>query len=484
MQHLAVHWHEGLFLRPQHLQAWDRHQDETRLLGQRLRTPFGHGLASIAINPDALAAGYFQIDHVRAQLAGGTLVEWNDGQTGDRVDLRTALEQADGTPEPWVDVYLAVTRLRLGDVNVDPSENGPGNRTARSHWSESRLPDEADPASIEPILIRRLNVRVLLGGDERSGCETLRIARVRRSAAGEVVATLDARCVPPLTDLAAWPPLRRDGIGKLLDRILLKIQALAAAVTARSRRLTAASSDELEQLLLLRTLNEAAATLTHLTRTAGVHPADGYAALVRVAGSVDLFGSGRRFETVPAYDHDAIGPVFAELIERIERRIAAVGRPGFEQRFLRLENLTATAELPAHWSTAGGTFVIGIEAAEPTTPAAVTAWFRADRPGWKLGPGDRVEQMHADRDQGIELRTATSVDPSLPPTSRWVYFKIDPLNSVWREAVRGGSLGLRFPESMIDSPGAAASETIAARMPGRTSDVRIAVFRVEAGGKS
>src|ERR1019366_5280591 len=61
--------------------------------------------------------------------------------------------------------------------------------------------DENTGQSEKPVLVARKNLRVAVEAENREGSSTLRVARVRKTAAG--LFQLDPRFVPPLLDFEA-----------------------------------------------------------------------------------------------------------------------------------------------------------------------------------------------------------------------------------------------------------------------------------------
>lgn len=88
MRNLPIRWHEGLFLRPQHLQAADRYWSELIATNGQWDHPYGYGLQAIEISREALANQQLQIHVLRARLRDGTIVSFDAGNELDRVDLR------------------------------------------------------------------------------------------------------------------------------------------------------------------------------------------------------------------------------------------------------------------------------------------------------------------------------------------------------------------------------------------------------------
>ena len=55
MRNLPVHWSEGMFLRPQHFQAADRHWSELIATSDRWSNPYSYGVWHVEISREALA---------------------------------------------------------------------------------------------------------------------------------------------------------------------------------------------------------------------------------------------------------------------------------------------------------------------------------------------------------------------------------------------------------------------------------------------
>ena len=91
MKNPRVHWYQGLFVRPQHLQAADRHWLELSHTSESWDHPYGYGLHSFSYSKDALASGYFRVEELDARLRDGTLIRLDSGQELE-VDLKAAFE--------------------------------------------------------------------------------------------------------------------------------------------------------------------------------------------------------------------------------------------------------------------------------------------------------------------------------------------------------------------------------------------------------
>ncbi len=187
-------------------------------------------LLEIAINRDALASGFLQIDSLRCRTPGGSLIDWANGSKVERRDLRPALDsslairekhpRSNSTDAPsaqescYVDVYVGVPRLKLGHSNVDPQGHANGSRF-RAQWLD--LPDELDAACVKPVELRELNARILLSNEDLAGFDVLRIARVRRNEEDGVQVRIDGNYIPPLMECSASRLLQTEILSSLCD---------------------------------------------------------------------------------------------------------------------------------------------------------------------------------------------------------------------------------------------------------------------------
>src|ERR1700676_2409474 len=99
----AVHWHDGMFLRPHHFQAADRYGLHLNQRHEQWGMHYGWGLREIEIDPDALAHHRFAVRSLRARLRDGAAVVVPEDGLLPALDLKAALEA-----ESSVTVFLAV----------------------------------------------------------------------------------------------------------------------------------------------------------------------------------------------------------------------------------------------------------------------------------------------------------------------------------------------------------------------------------------
>src|SRR5262245_6920776 len=117
----AVHWHEGMFIRPQHFQAAQRHWAHLADRGSRFDVHYNWGLRALDLDLEALGNSRAVVRSLRARLRDGTLVSVPEDGLLPALDLKPAFER-----ESAVTLYLAVPVLHLGRANVGGNGSAEG----------------------------------------------------------------------------------------------------------------------------------------------------------------------------------------------------------------------------------------------------------------------------------------------------------------------------------------------------------------------
>ncbi|WP_166819887.1 type VI secretion system baseplate subunit TssK [Thalassoroseus pseudoceratinae] len=458
MRHLPVHWHEGLFLRPQHFQAADRFWTERLQTAEQWDHPYCYGLQSLEFSRDALTNSQLQIDRIQARMPDGTLIALEQGQTPDRLSLRNAWADEDAATvdlteafhtSPVVRVYLGVPRFRMGTTNV--SQLGQSESRTRFVERQIALQDESQGGNDQTIGLRDLNVRLLLSTDDLDGYDVLPIAQVTRSSAEGSVPEIDFHYIPPLLSVSAWSPLDRDLLRGLHDRIAYKLGVLGEQLASRGLHIQAQEPGDLDRILMLGQLNEAHAQLTALL-TSRPRPVEVYRLLCEIVGRLALFSPQRTVADIPAYDHDDLGTVFRRLRELIEAGLENVRDYAYHKRDFRGSGAGLTAVLDPQWFQPDWQWFIGVHRGS-LSASEVRELLSPGMLDWKFGSAGQVESLYSQRASGLDLVPLNRVVRDLPTRSAWSFYEVTQNEGrVWRDVVDSQSIGVRIRESLIANP--------------------------------
>jgi type VI secretion system protein ImpJ len=485
MRHLPINWHEGLFLRPQHFQAAERHWSELQATSERWDHPCNYGLASIEFSKDSVANYKFQVHRLSARLRDGTLIEIGSDRELDRIDLKESLLGAQDAVvglkaafenEAVVRVLLAVPRLNIGRRNL-----GREGSAEVSRYVETTAPtqDENDGGNDQDVSLRALNVKFMLSTQDVSGFETIPIAQIRRSGEGEVAPQVDTDYIPPVISIEAWPGLGRDLVRGCFDLIGRKVEVLGQQIVNRGVGLDSQHPGDLERILMLSELNRARCVLGVLASAPGVHPLVAYTEMCRVVGQMSLFGPSRQAAELPAYDHENLGPIFRHVLNQINDLIYTVRDYEFQQRYFVGVGLGMQVSLDPKWFNSDWEWYIGVNKGDLSRQECLDL-LSPGQLDWKFGSSRQVEVLFKQRADGLNLAAVERPIRALPARPEWLYYEV-PRNDkpAWRDVQETQTLALRLRDSLITNLDRLQGErTISVSARGRRAALQFALFAV------
>ncbi|MEQ8791062.1 MAG: type VI secretion system baseplate subunit TssK [Pirellulaceae bacterium] len=462
----SVHWHEGMFLRPQHFQTAERRIYRQIFQGERWDTHFNWGLRSIALDADALANYRFVLRSVEARLRNGTMVAVPEDGTLSPLDLKDSFGR-----ENALTVYLAIPLLQLNRANVT---NGKIVNGARFSVDTMSIEDENTGLNPVAIQLRIPNVKLLTSSDDHAGYEVLPIARVKRADRAEATPQLDESYFPPLLACDGWKPLENSILQPIYDRLGKKLELLSGQIV--SRNMTFDSSGQGDRLLFeqLRTMNEAYAPLGMLFFSQGVHPQTAYLELCRLVGRMAIFGAQRRPPELPRYDHDDLASCFWRVKQYIDALLDIVVEPEYKERPFIGAGLRMQVALESAWLESGQQMFVGVQGSLPPEELEKLLTSGLDM---KIGSSDRVDEIFRLGRAGLRFTYANHPPRSLPAQPGLVYFKVDRQSQAeeWDSVQRSLTLAIRLNENLIIS-NIQGQRALSIKVGGQTTTLQFMLF--------
>jgi type VI secretion system protein ImpJ len=464
-----VHWHEGMFLRPQHFQAGRTHLLHVTALGQKWDLHYDWGLRTIDIDADALGNFRFVVRGLRARLPDGTLIDGSDIAPLS-LDLKPALER-----DSVLTILLAVPQMREGNVNAGTAESG-----ARYLVDEAQLEDENTGANPQAIQIRRFNVRLLLSTQDRAGYTTLPLAMIERSERADGTPQLYAPAksglfpyIPPLLACDAWKPLATDILQSIYDRIGKKLKTIAELISARGVSFGSQSASDALRLNQLCTLNEAYALLRVLVHAEGVHPLPAYMELCRLVGQLAVYGDDHLVPDLPPYDHDDLSLCFYTIKNHINALLDRIIDPEYKERTFVGAGLRMEVALDEKW-LAKEMFV------RVSSPLGGKDCVRLLSPGalnMKIATSDRVDRIFKEGRAGLAFAYCPDPPQALPRGSDMAYFQIKRETQLeeWAHVARELTLAIRLQDKLIVGE-ITGAETLTIRDGKQTTTMQFKLF--------
>lgn len=415
-------WSEGMLIRPQHFQQYDRWIEHVVEGRSTALAAFAWGLRKLTLGAELLPLGRIAVQSVAAVMPDGTVIDTTGGIA---IEARTVPPNTKNT----------LVKLAIALRPLDGAEIGDGGRSRRYEAAEQAVRDATAPdrASVS-LRVGRLSARLLLEGEAEDDLVTLPIARIREvDATGAVL--LDENYIPPCLDFQASQRLVRI-VSEIRSLLRSRAEALAGQSAAGP---AAAESGGLVDLVVLSIVNGQEAVFDHFAATPGLHPEQVYRAALALAGQLSTFSvSRRRSADFPAYDHLDLDASFAAVLDQLRQLLAvviernAIALPlqdrGYGIRLSTISDRTLFQD---------ARFVLIALASVPTET------LRSQLPiSMKVGSVEQIRDLVNLQLPGIPL-TALPVAPrELPFLQGGVYFELDQSVELWRNLTRSAAFAL------------------------------------------
>lgn len=315
-----VHWHEGLFLQPHHLQTAQRFSVEQAALERRLAWPYPYGVYEARLAVDALQNMLVQFDRLRLIMPSGIVVDFPDHAELPALDIKSAFQSTSGSLTVSVGVPLWYSER--GNV-LDGHDDGQAKRLYRI--KEIERVDENTGENPQPVPVRRVNARLLLEGQDKTDLETMPLLRIAHGTGAEAgLPRQDPSFVPPCLLLRGSVTLYEQ-LRDLSNHIEARRGQLFARMGREKFNIDQMRGGQFAQLHKLRTLNHFSSRLSHLVKAPRCTPLELYLELRSLLGELAALQTERDHSLVADYEHDNPAVPFGELISRIRMLLPREG---------------------------------------------------------------------------------------------------------------------------------------------------------------
>jgi type VI secretion system protein ImpJ len=435
-----IHWCEGLFLQPHHLQSMQKHIFDQFTRERRLGWNYPYGVIEARISDDELENMRVCFDRLRVIMPSGIEVNVPDNADLPSLDIKKAFASTSGSLT--ISLGVPVWYASRGNV-VDKHGDGDWRSKRTYRVAEIERPDENTGENPQPILVRRVNVRLLLDSDDRSDIEVLPLLKITHAAGEDTgLPRRDPAYIPPCMVITGSPVLHelaRD----LTSQVMASRNELVLQINRGGFSIDSMRGVQFEQVLRLRTLNQFSAKLASLIQApAGVTPFEIYVNLRQLLAELSALRPDRDQFEVSEYDHDNPAIAFNELSQKIR----ALLRGAVVARFLKVaftrEHAEAIfcAELADEVFSLPNEYFLAIKTKED--PRAL-AQLVLDRDKFKLMPRSLANQ----RIFGVKLSHEPYPPVELPAQVGLHYFRLIRAESarIWERIKQEKAIAAKWP---------------------------------------
>ena len=420
-----VVWSEGMFLRPQHFQQFDRYVQSYVDSRAQPGQSDDWGFAELELDEEALALGRISIAKARGVFPDGTPFDI-PGQD----QPPPALEVGEGVKQ--TEVFLAIPLMSPGRPEVDRGDVS----DAMARFAPTGLDvrdSEAGSQAHADLQVGSLATRFMLDGEEVGDFACLGVAEVveRRSDSSLV---LNKTYIPTVYDTTCETRLKGFA-GEIFGLVRHRAEALGARISQSGQAAVA----EIADYLLLLGLNRYTPVLEHLSRQPGVHPEVLYKLLLLLDGELATFAQPNRLaQSYPPYRHSALRETFDPLMQSLRSALGmvieanAVLIPLVERKYgIRVGKITDPSLLKA------STFVLAVKASIQTEA------LRTNLPKQiKIGSVEVIRDLVNKQIPGIGVSALPVAPRQIPYHVGFSYFELDRTSQYWESLATSGGFAL------------------------------------------
>jgi len=427
-----VIWSKGTFLTPQHLQAQDRFVEDSLSFRLQALKFCGWGFAELQIDQERLSEGQVVVARAAGIFPDGLLF---DIPEADPAPPSKSIAEYFEPGITSVDVYLTVPDYRPKGLNVSLSS-----RDANTRYRAEVIPfrDENTGNREKPVQVARKNFRVLAAGESLQGNSALRMANIERTDAGTF--RLNPRLVPPLLNIGD-----NEHILGMLRGLVEILSARGAELSAMRRQKNQSLADftaaDIADFWLLYSINSHFPLFKHIFETQRAHPEELYAAMTGLAGSLTTFSQKIRPSDLPIYDHDQIGPIFAELDETLRTLLETVVPTNLVSLALKKvrNSIYATAINEERYLTNTRMFLaVSADVKEEELIRKVPQLV-------KTCSGSHIDHLVKQALPGIQLTHLSNPPGGIPVKLHYQYFSLNQSGPAWEAVGRARNFAAYVP---------------------------------------
>lgn len=435
---MNVHWHEGLFLQPHHLQLMQRRlQLEIHAARSLLATNF-FGVVEGKLSYDDLADGRIRFERLNVIMPSGQEIRFPAEANLPSLDVRSAMARGSGQME----VSLAVPLWTKNRANAFRFGEPPDPRI-KLLYIPTEVPDLADENTGEnsqSVYIRKVNARLVLPGEDVSDVECLPLLRIVRSVGEDAgKPRQDPDYVPPSLLLRSSPSLH-DLMRELVAQLNASREQLRIKVTTGGLGLEI----KWDLTMKLTALNRACASLPSMVEAGNISPFELYLELRELLGELLALHPGEKLFDCQPYNHMDPLPQFRELDGKIRLEIKITVTPLLKVVFAGSPGLMRADLKPEHFEKVTG-YYLGVKTRVDRTRLAL---YLSDGNKFKLMPRS-MEQVAI---FGVELKEQNYPPLELPAQNDLHYFSLTPTSNPrrWDQVKQDKAISLVWNNAEMD----------------------------------
>ncbi|MBN3492361.1 MULTISPECIES: type VI secretion system baseplate subunit TssK [Vibrio] len=406
-----VVWQDGMFMKPQHFQQFDRAQTKLSTMLFASSTPLHWGVNQIEINTELLTQGKIAVTRAIGVL--------QDKTPFDLPLLAEVPDVKEVDPSITDKVIYLCCPLPSEREELFGSDKDGARYLVHHQDAVDAVYASEDTAN---IAVGQLKFRLMTEDEDRSAYTAipiLKIAEVKPD--GTVV--LDERYIPTCIDINASKVL-----SKFTKEFASMLKHRAESIVERLGTVDQQGVSTVSDFMLLQALNRYEPLFWHFSSVEGVHPESLYRILLQAEGELStLCSTSRRPPQFIEYNHGDLTSCLSHTLENAKRTLSVMSEQRAIPLTLKEQNFgIRTAVIPDKKVVETATFILAVKA-DVTLDVLHTQFVTQT----KIGSIDNIRDLINLQLPGIGIKPMPVVPRALPYHAGYTYFELDRASEEW-----------------------------------------------------
>ncbi|BCG10645.1 type VI secretion system baseplate subunit TssK [Buttiauxella agrestis] len=430
-----VIWQEGLFVKPQHFQQQQRHNDyvlQNRLLAL---SNINWGLTDLDIDETQLKHGKISINKAIGCMSDGTVFSIPDQDIIPAPLLINELKTSASR-----EIYLALPIIS-DVINEVEGMHSAGQSSGRYRINYSDVRDlHTNEGDASALALGQLLPCLMSGAEDLSSWVTIPLCRIKERHPNGML-ELDPEFIPSVMTTHSSTALTRY-LGEVTSSVTNRAEELAKRIGAPSQQGIA----DVAEFMMLQMFNRNQTKFAHRSALARLHPEVFYLDLISLYGELVTFTEESRLsEKLGFYQQENLTETFNQIMPRLRKALSTVLAPrAMNLPFTYMDGIYA-AIVNDSTLLQSATFVLAVKSQMPHETL-----HRQFVQQSKISSVEKIRNVVSVQVPGVQLVPLSTAPRQIPYHANYVYFTLDKNSLAWAEIVRHNGIALHvsgnFPE--------------------------------------
>lgn len=430
-----VIWQEGLFVKPQHFQQQQRHNDyvlQNRLLAL---SNINWGFTDLDIDETQLKHGKISINKAIGCMSDGTVFSIPDQDIIPAPLLINELKTSASR-----EIYLALPIIS-DVINEVEGMHSAGQSSGRYRINYSDVRDlHTNEGDASALALGQLLPCLMSGAEDLSSWVTIPLCRIKERHPNGML-ELDPEFIPSVMTTHSSTALMRY-LGEVTASVTNRAEELAKRIGAPSQQGIA----DVAEFMMLQMFNRNQTKFAHRSALARLHPEVFYLDLISLYGELVTFTEESRLsEKLGFYQQENLTETFNQIMPRLRKALSTVLAPrAMNLPFTYMDGIYA-AIVNDSTLLQSATFVLAVKSQMPHETL-----HRQFVQQSKISSVEKIRNVVSVQVPGVQLVPLSTAPRQIPYHANYVYFTLDKNSLAWGEIVRHNGIALHvsgnFPE--------------------------------------